>query len=181
MEEIWKLWKEGYRDSRNRYVPEIWVSNMGNIRGRSVVKSRDGYLTIMYNKHVYKIHRLVAELFISNPDNKPQVDHINTIRSDNRMENLRWCTSKENQNNALSKVHHSKANKEYHADFSRGKHPRSKRVYDIINNRYYDCARDYADSINRPYPTVKRWFNVGKFPSGYSAKYIGGSNVECLA
>ena len=67
------------------------------------LKDKEGYLKVCLCKnskgYIRKIHRLLALYFIPNPDNKPQVDHINRIRDDNRLENLRWATNGENQIN----------------------------------------------------------------------------------
>ena len=79
------------------------VSSFGLIRyhGQIIEQllTRDGYSYITINKKREFVHRLVAKVFIANLENKPQVDHINCIRSDNRVENLRWATCKENCSN----------------------------------------------------------------------------------
>lgn len=69
------------------------------------IKNDDGKY---YNK---RIHRLIAEAYIPNPENKQFIDHINAIRTDNRIENLRWCTLKENNNNPITKKKLSDINK----------------------------------------------------------------------
>lgn len=51
------------------------------------------------------VHRLVAEIFIANDENKKYVNHINCIRDDNRVENLEWCTARENTNYTKSLNH----------------------------------------------------------------------------
>jgi hypothetical protein len=67
--------------------------------------NRDGYYQVgIYKDGIQKkpyIHRLVGVAFISNPDNKPTVDHINRIRTDNSVSNLRWATQQEQIDNSI--------------------------------------------------------------------------------
>lgn len=73
--------------------PVTYAWTKGSLRGAT------GYCRVVVQGKHYKVHRLVAEAFIPNPENKPTVDHINRVRDDNRVHNLRWATHKEQAEN----------------------------------------------------------------------------------
>lgn len=92
----------------NKFNPFINKTNI--IYREKILKpinNGNGYLQVQYHynegnkkrRKVLYIHRLVAEAFIPNPENKKEVDHINREKSDNRVENLRWSTRSENDSN----------------------------------------------------------------------------------
>lgn len=61
-------------------------------------KTKTGYYQVCIERKRYKIHRLVSLAFVPNPDGLPQINHKNEIKTDNRADNLEWCTAKYNVN-----------------------------------------------------------------------------------
>jgi hypothetical protein len=114
--EIWKDIKgyEGYYQissfgrikslSREIYNNRGYFKTKIKILKQFVIKDYC-YISISYNqkKYTYTVHRLVAKYFIDNIHNKPQVNHKNSNSSDNRIENLEWVSSRENECHKQSK------------------------------------------------------------------------------
>ena len=105
MNEIWKDIKG--------YYGKYQISNYGNIKivkNNTIMKKQineKGYEKIRlsdgYKRKSYRVHRLVAETFIPNHENKYEINHINGIKTDNRVENLEYCTRIDNMHHAVDK------------------------------------------------------------------------------
>lgn len=150
--------------------PKYMVSKCGKVlslkKGYPVLlkpnTDKNGYKTQTLTKNMtpktLKIHRLVAMTFIPNINSYPVVNHINTIKDDNRVENLEWCTNKQN-------YHHSKNIHGF--DFynplkwSGEKHGRSKlKPNDVLNIRKLSdrgvAISSISDAFKISYAQVKR-------------------------
>lgn len=98
-------------------------------------------------KSIWRLHRLIAQTFIPNPENKPCIDHINTDRTDNRVENLRWVTHKENCNNSITK-NKMKKNSYFRNKFGI-EHPNSKPVLQFTKEGKFIQKWDSGMDIQR--------------------------------
>lgn len=108
MEEIWK---EVPFDARYK------VSNKGNIKSLvygyerllKPVLGHSGYYFVRIKSKAYMVHRLVALAFIPTKDTLLHIDHKDGNKLNNNVDNLRWCTQEENNNNPITKERISKA------------------------------------------------------------------------
>lgn len=161
MTEIWKPIE--FLDGRYE------VSNLGRLKemktGRimPLCNNGAGYLRLRVlaaNRHwrYFPVHRLVAQAFIPNPEGLPYVDHVNGDRGDNRVENLRWCSSSQNMNFPLAKQR-LKENARCKPRRIRGEKDGAVKVWE----KMVDCAADIGCTVtlvqrvvSDKFPAIKR-------------------------
>ena len=155
MQEIWKPIK----DFEGLYE----VSNSGQVRSfynreAKILKPRitkKGYSQVGLHKngkrHTKLVHRLVASTFIPNPQNKSQVNHIDGDKTNNKVENLEWCTAKENSQHAWN-TGLSRMTKEQKKKISRSlkgeKHPQARKVTCITTGEIFNCMTEPSEKYN---------------------------------
>lgn len=122
---------------------EIFSEFKGEIM-KPALRSGYHFVVIMTDtgKRVNKmIHRLMAETFLPNPDNLPEIDHIDGNSLNNNLDNLRWVTKKENQNNPISRE------RRYKAIINKQGIPVRAYLYGKFINEY-DCLMSAAKNLN---------------------------------
>lgn len=152
--------------SRNRY---------GDLKQKKLSLQKTGYYSCrLCGKDKYltiTVHRLVAEAFIPNPENKPEVNHKNGIKTDNRVENLEWCSYSENLLHAYKVLgRHGSWKGKFGAD-----NPNSKPVLQIKGNLIINEFPGLMEA-NRKTGIDFRWIsrcchNQCKSAGGYQWKY----------
>lgn len=165
------------------------ISNYGNIRNDKTgiilkTQSNDkGYqvvrVTINRIKRTFRIHRLVAEYFLDNPEHKEQVNHIDCNKNNNRADNLEWCTNKEN-------VHHAIKNGLWKSVFDGALKENDNRKKKILAKNIDNKEEKIFESV----ADAERYFNTrhitdvlkGKRSQakGYHFSYIGGDDTKWI-
>lgn len=163
---------------------EIRSLNYGRMNKICLLKpylGNRGYLSVVLSKgnktKIKMVHKLVAESFIPNGDNKPFIDHINNIKTDNRVENLRWVTHKENMRNPLTRKRFSESAKKRPISENTLKNWQ-RRIYCKELNKTFDSITQASKELNIPISCICRVCSGNRpHTRGYHFEYV---NIEEL-
>jgi hypothetical protein len=168
------------KDFSNYYVSKcgkVYSNKRKKILKFSLSHNKYYIISLYKNSKYYtkRVNRLVAETFIPNLENKPEVNHINGIKTDNRIENLEWVTKSENVKHAF-KIG-LKISPKYWKNKKGKLHHSSKKInqLDKMGNfiKCWDCISEVERKIN-----IKRK-NISNCLNGWS-KSAGGYKWEYL-
>lgn len=129
------------------------------IRPEYILKSNianNGYIRVNLGRgNMRNIHRLVAETFIQNPDNKPCVNHIDGNKLNSHISNLEWCTYKENSRHSFDTGLNT-------LQLQNLIHPPIKKVLNLLTNEVYDSMNDAARKLNIHPCRVRYYLNLNR-------------------
>ena len=164
MKEIWRDIQgyEGYYQVSNRgRVKSLERIDNNNHKVKEkilkMVSDKDGYLIInLYKNGKHKtcrIHRLVANAFLENPNNYPQINHLDENPKNNHVNNLNWCTAKQNNNHGkhnekVSNALKGKPKEKQHILKLRENNPNKRKIICITTNETFDFIADGARKYN---------------------------------
>ena len=145
---------------------------------------KDGYIIydlIKDKKRThFRFHRLLAEHFIPNPDNKPEVNHINGVKYDNRLENLEWCTKSDNMRHLYDALGFKGSNygkqltNEHKENIA--KHHR-KKVLCVELNREFNSNKEAVEWLGLGNTAVTDAIRRNHKSGGYHWKYLTFLNI----